>query len=332
MHRMFGGKKVAAEATVLSAGDTVGRMVTTTSTGTKMKYEYIVEVRPADGEPFRTKVQAHFYVGARPQAGETLRVRYNPKNQETEFDLDGDERYDAKAKRHALEANLAATKAARDQALLSGAGTAGAAVSGIAGLPQGTSDLLARLGAVTGADLAGSVAFAQHLKATQALAASLAGSSSSGEATITAVTTIASMGAAMSEVQITAQVQPETGDPFEASFPVFLLPTQPPLEVGGKVPVIFDPADHSRILKRPQAMAAGSERWKVPEQCPECGARVDQSVESLAEHPMCHFCQKPLPCEPVAPALGGLGALGLGGGGGPTIIIGGQVINPPPGS
>jgi len=40
-------------------------------------------------------------------------------------------------------------------------------------------------------------------------------------------------------------------------------------------------------------------QWIVPEVCPECGARVDQSVASVAEHPTCEFCKNPLPCQPV---------------------------------
>ncbi len=40
-------------------------------------------------------------------------------------------------------------------------------------------------------------------------------------------------------------------------------------------------------------------RWKVPATCPECGARVDQPTESMADHPACLYCAKPLPCEPV---------------------------------
>ena len=40
-------------------------------------------------------------------------------------------------------------------------------------------------------------------------------------------------------------------------------------------------------------------RWTVPATCPECGARVDQSTASMAEHPICQYCAKPLPCEPV---------------------------------
>ncbi len=40
-------------------------------------------------------------------------------------------------------------------------------------------------------------------------------------------------------------------------------------------------------------------QWIVPEVCPECGARADQSVASVAEHPTCEFCKNPLPCQPV---------------------------------
>src|SRR5579859_3278891 len=40
-------------------------------------------------------------------------------------------------------------------------------------------------------------------------------------------------------------------------------------------------------------------RWTVPTMCPECGARVDQSTASMAEHPKCEYCAKPLPCERV---------------------------------
>src|SRR6266851_2367593 len=40
-------------------------------------------------------------------------------------------------------------------------------------------------------------------------------------------------------------------------------------------------------------------RWTVPAICPQCGARVDQSTASMAGHPRCEYCAKPLPCEPV---------------------------------
>jgi hypothetical protein len=44
---------------------------------------------------------------------------------------------------------------------------------------------------------------------------------------------------------------------------------------------------------------ADEPRWNVPATCPECGARVDQSTASFAAHPVCTYCAKPLPCEPV---------------------------------
>lgn len=40
-------------------------------------------------------------------------------------------------------------------------------------------------------------------------------------------------------------------------------------------------------------------QWIVPEFCPECGGRVDQSRASVAAHPACGNCHKPLPCQPV---------------------------------
>ena len=40
-------------------------------------------------------------------------------------------------------------------------------------------------------------------------------------------------------------------------------------------------------------------RWKVPTTRPECGAQVDQSTASTAEHPTGRYCAQPLPCEPV---------------------------------
>lgn len=47
-------------------------------------------------------------------------------------------------------------------------------------------------------------------------------------------------------------------------------------------------------------LADDEPRWKVPATCPECGARVNQSKASMAEHPQCEFCHQPLPCEPIA--------------------------------
>jgi len=46
-------------------------------------------------------------------------------------------------------------------------------------------------------------------------------------------------------------------------------------------------------------LAGHDPQWIVPEVCPECGARVDEPVASVAEHPACGSCTDPLPCEPV---------------------------------
>jgi hypothetical protein len=40
-------------------------------------------------------------------------------------------------------------------------------------------------------------------------------------------------------------------------------------------------------------------RWTVPASCPERGARVDQSIASMAEHPKCEFCEHALPAERI---------------------------------
>ena len=42
-------------------------------------------------------------------------------------------------------------------------------------------------------------------------------------------------------------------------------------------------------------------RWSVPDQCPACGAKVDQAVASVAQEPVCPFCAKPLLSEPPFP-------------------------------
>jgi hypothetical protein len=49
-------------------------------------------------------------------------------------------------------------------------------------------------------------------------------------------------------------------------------------------------------------------RWKVPTDCANCGAKVDQALQSRADQPRCRFCNEPLPCEalppPAAPLTG----------------------------
>jgi len=132
------------------------------------------------------------------------------------------------------------------------------------------------------------------------------------------------------------EVRPAGEDSFrvetKAKVPIFSQP-QP----GDVVKVAYDPKNHKteiqiegdprydpKIIRanRKQQRAASAEallsgaplpaatgvvhyvdddepRWKVPATCPECGARVDQSTASMADHPTCQYCAKPLPCEPV---------------------------------
>ena len=39
--------------------------------------------------------------------------------------------------------------------------------------------------------------------------------------------------------------------------------------------------------------------WRVPTECPTCGARVDQAVSSKQADPKCPFCHEPIPVEPL---------------------------------
>jgi len=50
---------------------------------------------------------------------------------------------------------------------------------------------------------------------------------------------------------------------------------------------------------RPRPERHDEPQWTVPAICPECGARVDQSAGSMAEHPRCEYCSNPLPRERV---------------------------------
>jgi hypothetical protein len=45
--------------------------------------------------------------------------------------------------------------------------------------------------------------------------------------------------------------------------------------------------------------ASGRPRWKLPPECPNCGAKVDQAVQSAEADPRCGFCHDPIPAEPV---------------------------------
>lgn len=71
------------------------------------QYDFIVDVRPAEGPAFRAEIQETFVVmGLKPKAGDVVDVIFNPSSREVMFDLDGDPRYDLDA----LKAQQAATR------------------------------------------------------------------------------------------------------------------------------------------------------------------------------------------------------------------------------
>lgn len=72
-----------------------------------------------------------------------------------------------------------------------------------------------------------------------------------------------------------------------------------PFNVGDVATVVFDPDDRAKVRFLPPGLQAAV-RWRVPAVCPACGAPVDQSTESLVDHPTCRFCKQPLPCDPLA--------------------------------
>lgn len=75
------------------------------------KYDFIVDVRPVGGAPFRTELQETFVImGLKPEPGDVVNVFFDPETREVVFDLDGDPRYD-------LGARKASERATRDRLL-----------------------------------------------------------------------------------------------------------------------------------------------------------------------------------------------------------------------
>jgi hypothetical protein len=80
---MFGRRWESAEATIVAS-----RVKTTTGDGMVSIREYVVEVRPATGEPFRTTLQepriaTSFWA---PDVGAIVKVQADVKRQEAKFD------------------------------------------------------------------------------------------------------------------------------------------------------------------------------------------------------------------------------------------------------
>ncbi len=62
------------------------------------KYDYVLQVRPADHPPFEASVTLYAaYLGAKPHEYDEVRVKYDPKSLKVIFDFAGDERFDTDA-------------------------------------------------------------------------------------------------------------------------------------------------------------------------------------------------------------------------------------------
>ena len=86
-----------------------------------IKTKYIVEVQPADGEPFRVETKVKVELVGFPVEGDMVRALYDPESHTVELQLEGDPRYDSKVRK-------AAQKARREELLHGGPPTHKSAV------------------------------------------------------------------------------------------------------------------------------------------------------------------------------------------------------------
>jgi hypothetical protein len=64
------------------------------------KYDFVIDVHPSGEPAFRTEVQETFVVmGLKPEVGDVVKVIFDPSSRRAMFDLDGDPRYDLKARK-----------------------------------------------------------------------------------------------------------------------------------------------------------------------------------------------------------------------------------------
>jgi len=128
---MFGHHE-AAQAKVLYAQDVSGMLEDVHH----VKMEFVLEVHPPNGQPFRAKATHHFITFTHyPQVGDIVNVKYHPKNQEVELDLKGDTRYGVKGLKHQEHVARQAGQARRDALLSAPPGTLAPASSiGSAGM------------------------------------------------------------------------------------------------------------------------------------------------------------------------------------------------------
>jgi hypothetical protein len=66
-------------------------------------------------------------------------------------------------------------------------------------------------------------------------------------------------------------------------------------------PVVFASGDSAsrHNLDAARDRADNAAHWRLPPDCPECGAKVDPSMASKAEHPQCTYCGASIPSNRV---------------------------------
>ena len=109
--------------------------------------------------------------------------------------------------------------------------------------------------------------------------------------------------------QFKLTVKPVSGRSFRAEF-VQDLPAD--ATFSHPAHVLYDAEHHALVMIDPAhlgedtrvrtvqigaggVVSGGGPQWAVPQHCPNCGAAVDQAVESMRADPLCHFCGQPLP-------------------------------------
>jgi hypothetical protein len=101
---MFGKKKSMVEGQAKILQD-VGPAGYTGMVGDPTaNIKYIVEVHPANGEPFRVETKAKVELISPPAVGDVLRALYDPESHKVELQLEGDPRYDSKVRKEAKKA------------------------------------------------------------------------------------------------------------------------------------------------------------------------------------------------------------------------------------
>ncbi len=92
MFGLFETYDQSAQATVLSGKL---RNFKASSEGVGAKYDFVLDVKPEQGEPFRATITQRLpRMISAPQAGDIINIKYNSKTKKAKLELEGDVRYD----------------------------------------------------------------------------------------------------------------------------------------------------------------------------------------------------------------------------------------------